>query len=150
MIIEAQDSKMVRALAFFPLFISAGFFAHAHSQNSNLSGFLGMIFLVIGLWTCMAQRRCYIDTTARVYATRSSWLWMRWSTNKPLASFTHIGIIYDTSSIPGEARSSNSYDLHLFSGEKPEYLFEIFKSREEAIQRATYIAQHSGLPLRSD
>lgn len=150
MIIEAQDSKLVRALAFFPLFISAGFFAHAHSQHSSISGLLGVIFLAIGAWTCAAQRRCYIDTNTRVYATRSSWLWMRWSTSEPLSRFNYIGVVHDTSSAPDETRRNNSYDLYLFCGEKPKHLFEIFKTREEAIQRATYIAQHTGLPLISD
>lgn len=150
MIIEGQDSKMVRALAFFPLFISGGFFVHAHSQNSGLSGFWGIIFLAIGVWTCVAQRRRYIDTNTRVYATHSCWLWMRWGGSEPLSRFNHIGIIHDTSNIPGETRSSNSYDIYLFSGGKPERLFEIFKTRDEAIGRAAFISQHTGLPLRAD
>lgn len=76
---------------------------------------------------------------------------MNWSNSEPLSNFV-VEVITNNTSIPDET-SRTSYDVCLVeksnSHSAQKYVFEIYNSKAEAIQRAQFISEKSGLIFKN-
>ena len=147
MLIHGQGSKLIRLLAFFPIFIGLFFGIYFLRYKSGFAGVMTLVFVAVAIWTLKARVTRIIDTTNQTYITCSNWLWMSWNNREPLSQFTHIAVIRSDINTEGSS-SSTSYDLCLITSTGTQRIFEVFTVEREALARAEYIAAQTNLPVR--